>query len=45
MCTLRELTDGTYTLTQVAFMNDTLDVLEENQRRAHDAQEAARRAR
>ncbi len=39
LCSLRELQDGTYTLTDVALMNDTLDVRDENERRARDAAE------
>lgn len=37
LCTLKQLQDGTYTLTDVAMMNDALDVRDENEYRAHEA--------
>ena len=40
LCTLKELQDGTYTLTDVALMNDALDVRAENEWRAHEAERA-----
>lgn len=45
LCTLKELQDGTYTLTDVARMNDALDVRDENLRRGDDARRAAERNR
>lgn len=38
---LRELDDGTYSLNDVADLNDALDVEAENQSRAHAAAQAA----
>lgn len=43
MCRLKELQDGTYTLTDVALMNDALDIKAENQRRAYEAAKAKSR--
>lgn len=44
MCSLKELQDGTYSLTDVALMNDALDVKDENEFRAQAAAEAKAKA-
>lgn len=45
LCALRELQDGTYTLTDVLLMNQALDVRDENEQRARAAAEAKNRRR
>lgn len=37
LCTLKDLQDGTYDLCDVAFLNDTISVRDENQRRVNAA--------
>lgn len=43
LCTLKELQDGTYTLTDVALMVDALEVRAENEYRANEAAKAKAR--
>jgi hypothetical protein len=42
LCTLKELKDGTYDISDVALMNDALEVEAENADRARMAQEQQR---